>query len=46
VQGEEGQDGARFTSKKDPARAQQHGHAAGVRRDSAAEAKKSVLALD
>jgi hypothetical protein len=35
--------GAMFTSKKDPARAQDHGHMSGVRRDSAAESagKKS-----
>lgn len=32
--------GANFTSKKDPARSQDHGHMSGVRRDSAAESKK------
>jgi hypothetical protein len=37
----EGEPGSRMTSKKDPARAADHGHASGVRRDSAAESKKS-----
>lgn len=40
-EGGEGQPGARMTSKKDPARSQDHGHTAGVRRDSAAESAKS-----
>lgn len=40
---QQGQDGARFTSKKDPARAEDHGHTSGVRRNSAAESKKSEL---
>ena len=35
--GEGGKDGARFTSKKDAARSEDHGHASGVRRNSAAE---------
>lgn len=38
--GKEGEEGARFNSKKDPARAEDHGHTSGVRRDSAAETKK------
>jgi hypothetical protein len=32
--------GASFTSKKDPARAEDHGHMSGVRRDSAAESAR------
>jgi hypothetical protein len=35
----EGTPGARMGKKKDPARAEDHGHASGVRRDSAAESK-------
>lgn len=38
--GEDGAPGSSFTSKKDPARAQDHGHMSGVRRDSAAESAK------
>ena len=34
---EQGNKGAAFTSKKDPARAENHGHTSGVRRNSAAE---------
>lgn len=37
---EGGEEGAAFTSKKDPARAEGHGHASGVRRDSAGEKGK------
>lgn len=36
-----GTPGARMTSKKDPGRSEDHGHTAGVRRNSAAETKKS-----
>ena len=35
-----GENGAAFTSKKDPARSEDHGHASGVRRDSAGEKGK------
>ena len=37
---EGGEKGAAFTSKKDPARAEDHGHLSGVRRDSAGEKGK------
>lgn len=40
-QDEGGEPGARMSHKKDPARAQDHGHSSGVRRDSAAESKKA-----
>lgn len=43
-QGEEsGEPGARMTRKKDPARAEDHGHTSGVRRDSAAEQKTTPM---
>ncbi len=35
--------GQRMTSKKDPARAQAHGHRAGVRRNSASERREKVI---
>lgn len=38
--GADNEPGARMGRKKDPARAEDHGHASGVRRDSAGEAKK------
>src|ERR1700733_1449148 len=38
--GPDGETGAAFTSKKDPARAEDHGHMSGIRRDSAGEKGK------
>jgi hypothetical protein len=40
-EGPDGEPGARMTSKKDPARSQDHGHQSGVRRDSASETQKA-----
>lgn len=45
-EGDDGTPGARMTSKKDPARSEDHGHTSGVRRNSAAEsAKADVLGM-